>query len=182
MASATVRSTRSQPVSQDPRGAEDPAKGGRPAKGGPHFAARRRVLVILILCGLVGLAAGANYGPLRHYLDARARLEKRTAEVAALEKRNAEMQTQLSKLLQPGYLEQLARQQLTYSRPDEDLYIVAGTQAERTNTTLAGFAGIGGATFASDSPGTTTPTTDSSASEQHPGFLERLLSRIASLF
>jgi cell division protein FtsB len=155
---------------------------------------RRRALIAIVLCLLVGLAVAANYGPLGHYLDARFRLEKRTAEVAALEAHNAELQTQLSRLLQPGYLEELARQELTYALPGEDLYIVTGENPSPTESVAVGDIGIGGVAPASDSRGTTavsnsatgvesaeeTPSTDSLGGR--PGFLERLLSRVADLF
>jgi hypothetical protein len=147
-----------------------------------------------MLCLLVGLAVAANYGPLTHYLDARSRLERRTTEVAALEGHNAELQTHLSKLLQPGYLEELARQELTYSLPGEDLYIITAEPAVTTESTGSGGIGIGGIAPASDSRGATgvssvtgdsgttdqTPPADSLGSK--PGFLERLLSSIANLF
>ena len=69
----------------------------------------------------------ANYGPVRHYLDARARVERAAAEVAALQERTTELQSQLGKLSQSGYLEDLARQQLTYALPGEELYVVTDT-------------------------------------------------------
>lgn len=155
---------------------------------------RRRALIAIVLCLLVGLAVAANYGPLGHYLDARFRLEKRTSEVAALEAHNAELQTQLSKLLQPGYLEELARQELTYSLPGEDLYIVTGENTASTESVAVGGIGIGGVAPASDSRGTTAVSSstiaDGAADEKpsadslggKPGFLEGLLSHIADLF
>jgi hypothetical protein len=147
-----------------------------------------------MLCLLIGLAVAANYGPLTHYLDARSRLEKRTTEVAALEAHNAELQTHLSKLLQPGYLEELARQELTYSLPGEDLYIITAEPPVTTESTGSGGIGIGGIAPASDSRGATgvsRVTAGSGATDQatpadsqgsKPGFLERLLSSIANLF
>ena len=91
---------------------------------GRRRAARRLVLVVVMLGLLLVVAAAANYGPVRHYLDARARLDKAAAEVAALEERTADLQAQLGKLSQSGYLEDLARQQLTYALPGEELYVV----------------------------------------------------------
>ncbi len=80
---------------------------------GRRRAARRLVLVIVLLGLLVVVAVAANYGPVRHYLDARARVDKAAAEVAALQERTTELQAQLGKLSQSGYLEDLARQQLS---------------------------------------------------------------------
>jgi hypothetical protein len=141
---------------------------------------------------LAALAVGANYGPLTHYLDAKARLEKRTAEVATLESRNAELQSTLSKLLQPGYLEQLARQELTYSLPDEDLYIITDGAANAGTGTESGGLGVAALVPLSDaasdpslSDGTTAgddAAAGSSGAQGDPGFLERLLSRISSIF
>ncbi len=142
----------------------------------------------------MGLAVAANYGPLTHYVDARSRLEKRTSEVATLAAKNAELQTRLSKLLQPGYLEELARQELTYSLPGEDLFIVTGESTTPTDGTGAGGLGVGGSASRSDPvgangasgsttvSGTSDQTTPGDGDNTHPGFLERLLSGIANLF
>jgi hypothetical protein len=154
----------------------------------------------------VVVAIAANYGPMRHYRDARARLEKTTAEVAALEEQKAALRSQLGRLGQADYLESLARQELTYARPGEDLYIITGLpggdfQAEGT-------AGYSGST--SSSPGASTRAgigaaaagVRSGASEtglgigaswpdvggagtsgvEGPGLLERILSAIARVF
>ncbi|MFH0917297.1 MAG: septum formation initiator family protein [bacterium] len=97
---------------------------------GSRFATRRRVLLLGCVLLLVTVALAANYGPVRHYQNARARLEKTTLEVAALENQRAALRSQLGKLGQAGYLEGLARQELTYARPGEDLYIVSGFSGE----------------------------------------------------
>jgi cell division protein FtsB len=137
---------------------------------GARFAVRRRILIVVVLCALVTLAVAANYGPLMHYLDARDRLETRTAEVAALEAHNAQLQTQLSKLLQPGHLEELARQELTYTLPGEELYIVTDVAPATTDAVDAEGTGVGAAVSSADD-------------QTHgPGFLERLLLRIGDLF
>lgn len=156
---------------------------------------RRRIFIAVIVCTLVGLAVVANYGPVTHYLDARSRLEKAASEVAALEEQNTQMQAELSKLLQPGYLEELAREQLTYSRPGEELYIVTGDQREAAVQPASAGAGVGAVVSTSDEPdanvgsATTIPgAADSTAAGvaadegDDPGFLERLLSRIANVF
>lgn len=91
----------------------------------PH-GTRRRLLLLGCLVLLVVVGVAANYGPVRHYQEARDRLEKTAAEVAGLEEQKAALQAQLAKLSEAGYLEGLARQELTYSRPDEELYIVTG--------------------------------------------------------
>ena len=87
--------------------------------------ARRRLLLLSFFLLLVAVGVAANYGPMRHYLDARARFERVTGEVAGLEEQKASLQAQLAKLSEARYLEGLAREELTYARPDEELYIVA---------------------------------------------------------
>ena len=91
---------------------------------------RRRLLVLGCLTLLVIAGVAANYGPLRHYQVARDRLEKAAAEVADLEGQKAALQAELAKLSETGYLEGLAREELTYARPDEELYIVTGSSAK----------------------------------------------------
>lgn len=102
-----------------------------------RFATRRRLLLLGCLLLLVTVALAANYGPVRDYQNARARLEKTTLEVAALETQRAALRSQLGKLSQPGYVEGLARQELTYARPGEDLYIVTGLSGEDPSSATA---------------------------------------------
>jgi cell division protein FtsB len=104
---------------------------------------RRRILVLGCLTLLVIAGVAANYGPLRHYQVARDRLENAAAEVADLEGQKAALQAELAKLSETGYLEGLAREELTYARPDEELYIVTGSSAEPIAGSDA--AGLGGA-------------------------------------
>jgi cell division protein FtsB len=144
-------------------------------------------LLAVVVCALLGGAAYANYGPLTHYLDAKARLEQRSAEVASQEARNAELQSQVSKLLQPGYLEQLARKELTYALPGEDLYIVTGgsdhTRAVTNQQTSDGAGGqLAPAVPAQADRAASSPVASPGAAGSEPGFFERLLSRIANLF
>ena len=118
-----------------------PAQSGdiaSPASKRPPFAARRRLLVGASLLVLVGLAVLANYGPVRDYRDARARLEERTARVAALEAQKTELQARLGKLSEVGYLESLAREELTYVRPGEDLFIVTAPAKEAVSSDRRG--------------------------------------------
>ncbi len=82
--------------------------------------------MLVILLAVVGIAIFANYGPLQSYVDARSRLEKAQAEVAALEEQKAELQSQLGKLTEAEYLEGLAREALTYAKPGEEVYIISG--------------------------------------------------------
>lgn len=79
---------------------------------------------------VLAVAALANYGPLRGYVDARERLQEAATGLATLEQQKADLQAQLGKLMEAGYLESLAREELTYARPGEDLYIITGSDEQ----------------------------------------------------
>lgn len=147
---------------------------------------RRLVLALLVVGALVCVAVVANYGPLRHYEDARERLDKAAAGVASLEKRTAELQAELGKLTESGHLEDLAREQLTYALPGEDLYVVTGSTVEAGEADSAEGAGeIAQATSVDNATAGYMSGQTSSADTavaQEPGFLERVLLRIAGLF
>ena len=147
---------------------------GSPASRPPPFAARRRLLVGVSLLVLVGLAVLANFGPVRDYRDARALLEKRTTEVAALEAQRVELRSQLGRLGEAGYLESLARQELTYVRPGEDLFIVTGPAKGAASATDATVGGAG--SLEADPKGASAGPAD------RPGLLERILSAIGRFF
>jgi cell division protein FtsB len=104
-------------------------------------------VVILVVAGVA-----ANVSPIRHYQDARARLEKVGAEVKGLEEQKAVLQAQLAKLSETGYLEGLAREELTYARADEELYIV--TESAGGGGVIQGAAvGRGAGTATDDASG-----------------------------
>jgi cell division protein FtsB len=171
-----------------------PSAPGRPGNLGaaglrrPRFATRRRLLAFGCFLLLVAVALAANYGPLRDYQAARARLEKTTAAVAALEKQKAALQSRSDKLSQAGYLEGLARQELAYVRPDEDLYIITGLPGEDpaaaapvvepTPSLGIGAAGLGIDLSGSDGTG----GANGASGAEKPGLLERILSAIGGLF
>ena len=140
---------------------------GTPVPRRSPCAKRRRVLILALLLVVVGLAAVANYGPVRAYRDAQARLQETSAEVAALETQKFELQAQLGKLSEAGYLESLARQELTYARPGEDLYIITGAESANTGT---------------DSIATESTEATSPEPAEEPGLLERFLSALGGLF
>jgi cell division protein FtsB len=132
-------------------------------------AARRRWLILFAVVAVVVVAFLVNIGPLTHYQDARARLQKVTAKVDTLQTQKADLQGQLAKLSETGYLETLARQQLTYVRAGEELYIVTKS------------AGGTGAAAAAGSNAAETGAAGTGAA-QSPGFLERMLAAIRGLF
>jgi cell division protein FtsB len=149
-----------------------PARSGRaasPSSRGSRVVKRRRVLLVVAALLLTTIAILANYGPVQAYRDAKARLDKAATAVAALEAEKAELQSQLGKLSEADYLESLARQDLSYARPGEELYIVTGLEAggtlapatENTSTAQTG------------DPGETEDTAPQATGS--PGFLERVL-------
>ncbi len=130
----------------------------RPAR--PHVARRRRLLVALLVAFVVGLAIVINYGPMTAYQSARTRLDAATAQVGQLEQQKEQLQTELGKLGEAGYLESLARQQLTYAKPGEEIYIIPAGGGDTDQHAESQIAESG----------------------QERGFLERLLSSLSDLF
>jgi cell division protein FtsB len=160
--------------------------------------------MLIVLAFLVVAAVLANYGPVQSYVDARTRVDNARAKVAALDAQKAELQSELGRLAEADYLESLAREDLTYARPGEDVYIVTGLEEETVSGAASatdldaaasdtGVAAGGTAVAAADAgdaegAGTVEGTgpaegmgTDPGAAEE-PGFLERLLSGFLSLF
>ena len=127
--------------------------GASPSSRSARVAKRRRVFLLVVGLVIFTFAALANYGPLHAYMDARARLDKATGSVAGLEAEKAELQSELGRLSEADYLESLARQDLAYARPGEELYII---------TEAGGGAGQAGSAYGTGQAGGS-------------GFLERLL-------
>jgi cell division protein FtsB len=171
------------------------------------MAARRRWLILCAVVVLVVVAVLANLGPLTHYQEAKARLQKASANVAGLQSQKADLQGQVAKLTEKSYLETLAREQLTYVRPGEELYIVTGSGAAQGqgtgDQTAAGASsgqaagGVGAAAVsdvgtlssgraAGNSETTQTTVAGADAGEtsgqSSPGFLERVLSAVRGWF
>jgi cell division protein FtsB len=137
-------------------------------------------VILFAVVVLVVVAILANVGPLAHLQDARARLQEATAEVNALEEQKAELQQELAKLSETGYLETLAREQLTYARPGEELYIV--TPAGSGSGAAPGGPGISAAACTGAGTGSGEPAAAGPSVEHRPGFLERAVSAIRGLF
>ena len=163
-------------------------RGEAPSLGdqGRRFAARRLAFGLAFLFLLLVVAVAANYGPINHYFDARGRLHDTAARVAALEEENAQLQAQVGKLNQSGYLEDLARQQLTYALPGEELYIVTTSGQEAADAgagpgTSAG-AGVASENGASAAAGAAGQEEGTVKDTHEPGFFERILLAIGSLF
>lgn len=139
-------------------------------------AGRRRWLILFGVVLVVVVAVLVNLQPLTHYQDASARLRQATTKVDTLEAQKAALQGQLAKLSETGYLETLAREQLGYVRPGEELYIVTKPPGDTGNVVAAGV--VPSATTGSSAVSADTGTD----SAESPGILERLLSAIRGLF
>lgn len=153
----------------------------RVARRRPPAVARRRWLLLFAVAVLAAAAVGANLGPLRQLQDARARLDRTAANVSQLEEQKTALQAELAKLSEVSYLETLAREELTYVRPGEELYIVTGPSVGAVSGSAASRGGVG-AGLPGVMPAGGPSEGDQVAGERKPGFLERLLSAIADVF
>jgi len=106
------------------------------------------------------IAVAANYGPLQAYHESHARLDQAKTAVAELESEKAALQAELGRLTEAAYLESLAREELTYARPGEDVYIVNTSEGAEVETVESAPAESG----------------------DQPGLLERFLSALGGLF
>lgn len=134
---------------------------------GKRVVRRRRLFVLGGALLVLLIVFWCNYGPIVRHAEAEKRFTAAAAKVADLQAKNAALQSQASQLNDPAYMQQLARQELTYALPNEKLYIVSG--AGTTTTTQAGTeSGQDGKSAA--------------GSQQSTGFLERILRGIGSIF
>jgi cell division protein FtsB len=141
------------------------------------------VLVVIVTAIVAGVAVYANYGPVQAYNDARSRLEQASTAVSSLEAEKVELQAQLGKLSEVGYLESLAREELGYLRPGEELYIVTGLEdAAGSGAGTDDGAERDPAAVDGDSSAETEveAATDDTADE--PGLLERAISALMGIF
>lgn len=101
-----------------------PGSGGAGAGDGPgdgphgHRRWKRSLwfgLVLLVLGGLAALAAL----PTRQWLNQRDQMKASTAQLAELQERNAQLQTELDHLQSPQANDDVARKELGLVKPDE---------------------------------------------------------------
>jgi cell division protein FtsB len=83
------------------------------------------ILALLTLL-LMPAAVYLNFGPYREYAEAQERLQAKEQEVSLLEQEIAALEEEMRRLGDESYLEALARKDLTYARPGEDVFIVKG--------------------------------------------------------
>lgn len=117
------------------------------------------VLLLLLIMVLV------NKGPVTNYLEAREALAVELQEVAQLQAELETLQEKVSGAADPSRLEVQAREDLSYVRPGEDMFIVDGLPEEEDATDAS----------ALDTAGARGPSDDA-------GPLERFVAAICRLF
>ncbi len=80
----------------------------------------------VLLLALFALAATAVY-PLRQYVSQQDRIERLEAKQAALAAENARLETERKRLLDPAYVQQLAKRDYHLVAPGEEAWVVTGT-------------------------------------------------------
>src|SRR5680860_1020443 len=87
---------------------------------------RRRLLAVgsVLLVVLTGLLV--NWGPYHDYRASQETLHAMQEETAHLRGEVDASEDRVARLKKDGYMEALARKELTYARPGEEVYIVKG--------------------------------------------------------
>ncbi len=104
----------------------------RPARTGTAPSVRRRPLFTgraVLLGALVLLLALTLAGPLRQYLAGQQQLAELTAEGQALDRRAAELESELDRQGDPAWTQRQARERLTYVLPGDRLVVVVDGEA-----------------------------------------------------
>lgn len=142
-----------------------------PSRRRSQVVKRRRLLVMGMAIAMVALGVWANYPSLHALVDARARLDKVNASVEELSAQKAQLQAELARLSEADYLESLARQDLSYARPGEELFIVTGADDGAVSTPQTSEGSTGDAGISGGGSGTTSQTGER-------GFLQRALASL----
>ena len=95
-------------------------KGSKRAQSG---LTSRGILLFLVL---FVLAATAVY-PLRQYIAQQGRIQQLQAKQAALADANQSLEQERTRLKDPAYVEQLAKQDFHMARPGEETWLLTGT-------------------------------------------------------
>jgi hypothetical protein len=80
----------------------------------------------VLLLALFALAATAVY-PLRQYVSQQDRIERLEAKQAALAAENARLEAERKRLMDPAYVQQLAKRDYHVVAPGEEAWVVTGT-------------------------------------------------------
>lgn len=107
-----------------------PGRGSRPGRRRSGSEARsqpgltsRGILLFLVL---FVLAATAVY-PLRQYIAQQGRIERLQTKQAALQAANTRLEQERTRLNDPAYVEQLAKQDFHMAKPGEQTWLLTGT-------------------------------------------------------
>ena len=148
--------------------------------------------IVLLLAAIVI----ANQGPVRELLRERAQLAAKERQVAEIEKGNEAYKAEIARLEKSSYLEALARKQLAYAKPGEDVFIVQGlpptaslpgsevtpsVQAAREAGSTSGDGGSTSAAADASSAPVTGGSDAPSGAGPAQGWLGRLLSAVRGL-
>lgn len=87
---------------------------------------RSRVVRVSLVVGVVFLGLLLSRAPLTGYLDARAKLAVKQEQVRGLGERNQALRKEIQSLKDPATMESLARTNLFYARPGEQVTIIHG--------------------------------------------------------
>ncbi len=82
---------------------------------------RSRLVRVSLVVGVVLLGMLLSRAPFNGYLDARAKLAVRHEQVQGLAKHNQALRKEIESLKDPATMESLARTELVYARPGEQL-------------------------------------------------------------
>lgn len=120
---------------EETRRAGSLSRAGAEPRPRPGDRRRRRLVTFLAaFLVLVPLAVLVNLGPYREYAESREKLQGKQAEVALIEEEIAHLQGELGRLETDAHLEALARKELAYARPGEEVFIVKGLSAKTEST------------------------------------------------
>lgn len=78
-------------------------------------------ILLVLLAGLL-----ANWGSYQDYRASQEALQQAQGETAALQAEVQSFRSRVARLQKDGYIEALARKELSYVRPGEEVYVVKG--------------------------------------------------------
>jgi cell division protein FtsL len=96
-------------------------RGGRQRRGAPGLTSRGVLLFLVLFV----LAATAVY-PLRQYVAQQGRIEQLRAKQAALQAANQRLERERARLMDPAYVDQLAKQEFQLVEPGERAWLLTG--------------------------------------------------------
>jgi cell division protein FtsB len=83
-------------------------------------------LIAIFILLLIPAGIFVSMGPQREFAEAREKLSQKQEEVALVEQDIATLKGEMTRLQQDSYMEALARKELAYARPGEEVFIVKG--------------------------------------------------------